>query len=71
MRVHAVRLTPGTDLKEALQRLVETRGRRAACILSGIGSLSSARLRMPADAGAVAPRQADVDVQALRAERTR
>jgi predicted DNA-binding protein with PD1-like motif len=51
MRVHAVRLTPGTDLKAELQRLVETHGLRAGCILSGIGSLSSARLRMPGGAG--------------------
>jgi predicted DNA-binding protein with PD1-like motif len=51
MRVHAVRLAPGTDLKAELQRLVDTHGLRAGCILSGVGSLSRARLRMPGGGG--------------------
>jgi predicted DNA-binding protein with PD1-like motif len=51
MRAHAVRLTPGTDLKEALARLVETHALRAGCILSCVGSLSRARLRMPGAVG--------------------
>jgi predicted DNA-binding protein with PD1-like motif len=51
MRAHAVRLTPGTDLKEALERLTEAHALRAGVILSGVGSLSRARLRLPGAAG--------------------
>lgn len=47
MRAHAFRLTPGTDLREALTRLAKEHALRAGCILSGVGSLSRARLRMP------------------------
>ena len=51
MRAHAVRLTPGADLKAELERLTEACGLRAGCVLSCVGSLSSARLRMPGTAG--------------------
>jgi len=51
MRTHAVRLTPGTDLKAELQRLTEAHALRAGCVLSCVGSLSRARLRMPGAAG--------------------
>jgi predicted DNA-binding protein with PD1-like motif len=51
MRAHAFRLTPGTDLIEALERLTEAHGLRAGCILTGVGSLSQARLRMPGATG--------------------
>jgi len=51
MRVYAFRLTPGTDLKAELRRIVEFHALRAACILSCAGSLSAARLRMPGAAG--------------------
>ena len=51
MRAHAFRLTPGADLKEALERLTRELGLRAGCILSCVGSLSSARLRMPGAIG--------------------
>lgn len=51
MRAHAFRLTPGTDLKEALERLTEAHALRAGCILSCVGSLSRARLRMPGAVG--------------------
>ncbi|MBS0294775.1 MAG: DNA-binding protein [Proteobacteria bacterium] len=51
MRAHAFRLTPGTDLYEALERLSRERGFRAACILSCVGSLTEARLRMPGVVG--------------------
>jgi predicted DNA-binding protein with PD1-like motif len=47
MRAHAFRLTPGTDLKAELERLVAAQGLRAGCIVSCVGSLSQARLRMP------------------------
>jgi predicted DNA-binding protein with PD1-like motif len=47
MRVHAFRLTPGTDLKEALEQFVAAHDLRAGVILTCVGSLSQARLRMP------------------------
>jgi uncharacterized protein len=51
MRAHAFRLTPGTDLNAELQRLTDEHGLRAGCILSCVGSLSRARLRMPGAVG--------------------
>jgi predicted DNA-binding protein with PD1-like motif len=51
MRVHAFRLTPGTDLEEELERLTAEHALRAGCILSCVGSLSRARLRMPGAIG--------------------
>ncbi len=51
MHALAFRLLPGTDLKAELQRLTEAHGLRAGCILSCVGSLSRARLRMPGLAG--------------------
>ena len=47
MRVHAVRLTPGSDLKTGLERLAAEHALAAGCILSCVGSLSRAHLRMP------------------------
>ncbi|HEY1930360.1 MAG TPA: PPC domain-containing DNA-binding protein [Caulobacteraceae bacterium] len=51
MRTHAFRLTPGADLKDELARLTKEHALRAACILSCVGSLSRARLRMPRAVG--------------------
>lgn len=51
MRVHAVRLTPGTDLNDALVQLIEAQHLRAGFVLTCVGSLSRARLRMPSGAG--------------------
>ena len=51
MRAHAFRLTPGTDLQQELKRLTEAHALRAGCILSCVGSLSRARLRMPGAVG--------------------
>ena len=51
MRAHAVRLTPGADLKSELQRLTEAHALRAGCIVTCVGSLNRARLRMPGVAG--------------------
>ena len=51
MRAHAFRLTPGTDLRAELRRLTEEHALRAGCILSCVGSLSHARLRMPGAVG--------------------
>jgi hypothetical protein len=52
MRALAFRLTPGADLKAELQRLTAEHGLRAGCILTCVGSLIEARLRMPGVAGA-------------------
>jgi uncharacterized protein len=46
MRAHAFRLTSGADLRAELARITEAHALRAACILSCVGSLSRARLRM-------------------------
>ena len=51
MRAYAFRLTPGTDLRQALERLTAQHTLRAGCILTCVGSLSQARLRMPGLAG--------------------
>ena len=51
MRTHAIRLTPGTDLREALEHLTEAHALHAGCILTCVGSLSQARLRMPGAVG--------------------
>jgi predicted DNA-binding protein with PD1-like motif len=51
MRAYAVRLAPGTDLKAELQSLTEAHALRAGCILTCVGSLSRARLRMPGAIG--------------------
>lgn len=51
MRTHAFRLAPGADLKAELQRFTEARALRAGCILTCVGSLSRARLRMPGTIG--------------------
>lgn len=51
MRAHAFRLPPGADLKEELERLTAVHSLRAGCILSCVGSLSRARLRMPGTIG--------------------
>ena len=51
MRTLALRLTPGADLLEELQRLTDAHALRAGLILTCVGSLSGARLRMPGLAG--------------------
>lgn len=52
MHTHAFRLTPGADLKAELARITEAHAVRAGCILTCVGSLSQARLRMPGAIGA-------------------
>ncbi len=51
MRVHTVRLAPGSDLKAELERLTVDHALAAGCVLSCVGSLSHARLRMPGGPG--------------------
>lgn len=41
-----IRLRPGQDLRRALEAAVAERGCAAACVLSGIGSLSPTLLRL-------------------------
>jgi predicted DNA-binding protein with PD1-like motif len=51
MRALATRLTPGADLKAELERVTREHALRAGCIVSCVGSLSRARLRMPGAIG--------------------
>ena len=46
MNVLPIRLAPGQDLRQALEDSVRDRGWDAAFVLSGIGSLGAARLRL-------------------------
>lgn len=55
-----LRLLPGQDLRRALEARVAGTGESAAFVLSGIGSLAGAQLRM---AGAEVPRQIEGDVE--------
>lgn len=54
MRMIATRLRAGQDLKQTIERLVQAMNLSAATVISGVGSLSAARLRM---AGASADAQ--------------
>lgn len=45
MKTLPIRLTPGQDLRSALQDAVQSQNCRAAFVLTGIGSLSTAGLR--------------------------
>lgn len=57
-----LRLHPGADLREALAAELTLRGCSSAFVLSGIGSLSTARLRL---AGADAPLALSGDMEIL------
>ena len=46
MQTLPLRLSPGQDLRHALEAALTTEGARAAFVLSGIGSLSVAQLRL-------------------------
>ena len=48
MKTFPIRLTPGQDLRKALEATVQGQGCRAAFVLSGIGSLSTAGIRLAA-----------------------
>ena len=45
MKTLPIRLTPGQDLREALEAAVRAQGCQAAFVLSGVGSLVDARIR--------------------------
>lgn len=46
LRTYALRLTPGQDVRRQLQAFVEARQIKAATIITGVGSLTTARLRL-------------------------
>lgn len=62
MRTFPIRLTPGQDLRTALEAAVRDQNCRAAFVLSGIGSLSTADLRF---AGADQPERLTGDMEIL------
>jgi predicted DNA-binding protein with PD1-like motif len=62
MQTLPIRLPPGQDLRAALEAAVRARNCRAAFVLSGIGSLSLAQLRL---AGAGAPQSLTGDMEIL------
>jgi len=62
MEALPLRLRPGADLRVALEAALGERSQRAGVIISGIGSLSSARVRL---AGASEPKQFGGDLEIL------
>jgi predicted DNA-binding protein with PD1-like motif len=62
MNTLPLRLTPGQDLRQAIEAAVCGQGCSAAFVLSGIGSLSTAGLRF---AGADAPQRLTGDMEIL------
>ena len=62
MQTLPIRLSPGQDLRQALEAAVRSQNCRAAFVLSGIGSLSTAGLRF---AGADQPQRLVGDSEIL------
>lgn len=62
MQTLPIRLNPGDDLRAAIEAAVRGAGCRAAFVIAGIGSLSSAGLRF---AGADQPRRFTGDIEIL------
>ncbi len=62
MKTLPIRLTPGQDLRTALEAAVQSQNCHAAFVLSGIGSLSTAGLRF---AGAEQPERLTGDLEIL------
>lgn len=62
MQTLPIRLTPGQDLRQAIEAAVLRHNCRAAFVLSGIGSLSTAGLRF---AGADQPQRLTGDMEIL------
>lgn len=52
VRVHALRLGPGQDLRAELEAFVRARGIRAGFVVSAVGSLREVRLRLAGQEGA-------------------
>lgn len=64
MEALPLRLSPGSDLRAALEREVASRSIRAAFVASGIGSLGATRLRL-AGADHAIPVPGDVEILTL------
>jgi predicted DNA-binding protein with PD1-like motif len=62
MKTLPIRLTPGQDVRAALEAAMQSQNCRAAFVLSGIGSLSTAGLRF---AGAGQPERLTGDMEIL------
>jgi predicted DNA-binding protein with PD1-like motif len=62
MKTLPIRLLPGQDLRSALEAAVQSQNCRAAFVLSGIGSLSTAGLRL---AGAAQPERLTGEMEIL------
>ena len=62
METLPLRLSPGMDLREALESALATRLCRAGFVISGIGSLRHARLRL---AGSPEPNSLEGDLEIL------
>jgi uncharacterized protein len=62
MEALPLRLSPGGDLRAALERAIATRSCHAAVVISGIGSLDKVRLRL---AGATEPESLRGDYEIL------
>ena len=62
MKTFPIRLTPGQDLRTALEAAVHSQNCRAAFVLSGIGSLATAGIRF---AGAAQPELLTGDMEIL------
>lgn len=64
MEALPLRLSPGADLRAALEAAVAARSYRPAFVISGIGSLSGARLRL-AGAGEADNLSGDLEILTL------
>jgi predicted DNA-binding protein with PD1-like motif len=64
MRVVPLRLSPGVDLRLALEQLLRQEGVQAGCVISGIGSLSVALLRL-AGQEAITPLCGELEILSL------
>lgn len=62
MQACPLRLSPGDDLRDAVERVLQQKGARAAFVVQGIGSLGVAQLRY---AGADAPTELRGDLEIL------
>ncbi|MBC7448062.1 MAG: DNA-binding protein [Hymenobacteraceae bacterium] len=52
VRAHALRLSPGQDLRQELQAYAQAHGLRAAAVLTTVGSLTTVSLRLANQEGA-------------------
>ena len=52
VRAHALRLSPGQDLRQELQAYAQAHGLHAAAVVTGVGSLTTVALRLANQSGA-------------------